>query len=57
MADGEPRESATRWILGATALVTALLVREGALGGDWRAVAVTEVQVLAVAAACWIGLR
>ncbi len=46
-----------RWIPGLAAVLSAILLFEGWRGGEWRAVAVTEVQVLAVAAAAWFGLR
>ena len=46
-----------RWIPGLAAVLSAILLFEGWREGEWRAVAVTEVQVLAVAAAAWFGLR
>jgi hypothetical protein len=49
--------SVARWIPGLAAVLSAILLFEGWRGGEWRAVAVTEVQVLAVAAAAWFGLR
>jgi len=46
-----------RWIPILAAVFSALLAWQGVRTGDWRAVAVSEVQVLVVAAAAWIGLR
>jgi len=46
-----------RWIPLLVAAISALLAWQGVRTGEWRAVAVSEVQVLVVAAAAWIGLR
>lgn len=45
------------WALIATAAVTGLLVYAGFSTGNWRGVVVSEVQVLAVGATAWFGLR
>ncbi len=46
-----------RWVPVLAAVISALLAWQGVRTGDWRAVVVSEVQVLVVAAAAWIGLR
>ena len=38
-------------------VVSLLVVYAGFESGNWRGVLITEVQVLAVAAAAWVGLR
>jgi hypothetical protein len=43
-------------VLAAAVAVTALLVSSGFTTGEWRGVLVSEVQVLAVAAATYWGL-
>lgn len=45
------------WALVAMAGVTLLLVYAGVTSGNWRGVAVSEIQVLVVGAAAWYGLR
>lgn len=49
--------SVQRWIPILAAAVSALLAWQGIRTGNWRGVIVTEVQVLAVAVAAWLGLR
>ncbi|MFM7734665.1 MAG: hypothetical protein ACKPBU_01610 [Alphaproteobacteria bacterium] len=59
MARGEedPDSGVVRWIPILAVAVSALLAWQGVRGGNWRGVVVTEIQVLVVAAAAWVGLR
>jgi len=45
------------WVGGVAAAITALLLHAGWTTGEWRAVLVSEVQVLVVAAVTYLGLR
>jgi cation transport ATPase len=58
---GEQRRPAHRstswWVLAVAAAITAMLAFAGATTGEWRAVLVTEVQVVVVASAAYLGLR
>ena len=51
-----PPSAPGRWVLAAAVAVTVLLVSSGFTTGEWRGVLVSEVQVLAVAAATYWGL-
>ncbi|HYC23560.1 MAG TPA: hypothetical protein VEI94_12685 [Candidatus Bathyarchaeia archaeon] len=55
-ASPRPPSSPGRWVLAAAVAVTALLVSSGFTTGEWRGVLVSEVQVIAVAAATYWGL-
>lgn len=57
MAQPDGRPDVSAWILGLAGLLSAMLAWQGFRDGDWRAVGVTEIQVLVVAAAAWLGLR
>ncbi|MFM8409776.1 MAG: hypothetical protein ACKOCT_05815 [Alphaproteobacteria bacterium] len=59
MARGEedPDPGVVRWIPILAVAVSALLAWQGVRRGNWRGVVVTEIQVLVVAAAAWVGLR
>lgn len=56
-APKRPPISPSGWALIATGAVTALLLYAGFSSGNWRGVVVSEVQVLAVGATAWFGLR
>ena len=45
------------WALIVTAVVTLLLLYAGFQSGNWRGVLITEIQVVAVGATAWFGLR
>ena len=51
-----PSGSPGKWVLAAAVVITALLVASGFTTGEWRGVVVSEVQILAVAAATYWGL-
>ncbi|MBU6283477.1 hypothetical protein KGQ64_14660 [bacterium] len=59
MAEANPGAGAgvRRWICVLGAGLSLLLAWQGIRTGEWRAVVVSEVQVLVVAAAAWIGFR
>jgi hypothetical protein len=56
-AKEEGRERVGLWVGGVAAAITALLLYAGWTTGEWRAVVVSEVQVLVVAAVTYFGLR
>lgn len=56
-AKGGPADRVGLWVGGVALAVTALLVRAGWRTGEWRGAAVSEVQVLVVAAVTYLGLR
>ena len=53
----KPGPSASLWVIAAAAAISGLLVYTGATTGEWHGVIVTEVQVVVVAIATYIGLR
>jgi hypothetical protein len=54
---GQAGPSATWWVVGLTAVISAMLVYTGVTTGEWRGVVISEIQVLVVAAATWVGVR
>ena len=45
------------WVVGITAVISAMLLYTGWTSGEWRGVAITELQVVVVAVATYFGIR
>ncbi|HZR79774.1 MAG TPA: hypothetical protein VFD92_01670 [Candidatus Binatia bacterium] len=52
-----PSATASWWVVAAAAVISGMLAYVGFTTGEWRGVAITEVQILVVAAVTYVGLR